>query len=153
VQLFTGSISENLRFGNENASLDQMAWACELANIKDFIAKQPQQYETQLTQGGNNLSGGQRQRIALARVLLKESPLLILDDCLNGIDAQTEARIIQSIQKLKCTKIIISQRIQMVMQCDQILVLEKGEVSGLGTHEELLGNNAIYQEIYKSQKE
>ena len=153
VQLFTGSISENLRFGNENATLDQMAWACELANIKDFIMKQPQQYDTQLTQGGNNLSGGQRQRIALARVLLKESPLLILDDCLNGIDAQTEARIIQSIQKLKCTKIIISQRIQMVMQCDKILVLEKGEVSGLGTHEELLGNNAIYQEIYKSQKE
>lgn len=153
VQLFSGSISENLRFGNEYATLDQMDWACDLAHIKDFIAKQPQQYETQLTQGGNNLSGGQRQRIALARTLLKASPLLILDDCLNGLDAQTEAKIMHAIPKLQCSKIIISQRIQMVRQCDKILVLEKGEISGLGTHEELLGNNAIYQEIYKSQKE
>lgn len=151
--LFTGSILENIRWGKKNASMEEVADAAKTAQIHDFIASQPDGYDTMLGQEGVNLSGGQKQRIAIARALIKKPAILILDDCTSAVDVITEKKIREGLlrysQDLIC--ITIAQRISSVMNADRILVLDDGEVCGCGTHEELLRSCRVYREIYISQ--
>lgn len=153
--LFSGSIAENLRWGNETASEDELAWACKMAHAEEFIESFPERYETELEQGGSNLSGGQRQRLCIARALLKHPKILILDDSTSAVDTATEACIRRSFRKElgDTTKIIIAQRIHSVMDADKIIVMENGRISDIGTHEQLLIRCKEYQEIYDSQKD
>lgn len=151
--LFTGSILENIRWGKKNASMEEVADAAKTAQIHDFIASQPDGYDTMLGQEGVNLSGGQKQRIAIARALIKKPAILILDDCTSAVDVITEKKIREGLlrysQDLIC--ITIAQRISSVISADRILVLDDGEVCGCGTHEELLRSCRVYREIYISQ--
>lgn len=153
--LFSGTIAENLQWGRENATLEEMDRACEIAQAKEFISQKEKGYETELEQGGTNLSGGQRQRLCIARALMKKPCILVLDDSTSAVDMATDARIRQAFrEKLKgTTKIIIAQRINSVMEADQILVMDEGRIVGAGTHEELLKGCQTYQEIYYSQKD
>ena len=151
--LFSGTIAENLRWGKPDATGEELARACGLAQAEDFIGRFAAGYDTLLEQGGTNLSGGQRQRLCIARALLKDPKILILDDSTSAVDTQTEARIKESLRRgmPRTTKLIIAQRISSVQDADRILVLDNGSVSGYGTHEELLENNAVYREVYESQ--
>ena len=151
--LFSGTILENLRWGDENASLEECKRACRLACADEFIEKMPQGYDTYLEQGGTNVSGGQRQRLCIARALLKKPKVLILDDSTSAVDTATDARIRQAFAREipDTTKFIIAQRVSSVSGADRILVLDDGVISGFDTHENLLKTNPIYQDVYESQ--
>ena len=151
--LFSGTIKDNLRWGNPNATDAEMEEACRLAQADEFIQQFPQKYDTWIEQGGSNVSGGQKQRLCIARALLKKPRILILDDSTSAVDTATDAKIRQAFrEKLPgTTRIIIAQRISSVQDADRILVLDNGRINGLGTHEELLATNKIYQEVYNSQ--
>lgn len=151
--LFSGTILDNLRWGDENASREECVRACKLACADDFISSFPDGYDTRIEQGGSNVSGGQKQRICIARALLKKPKILILDDSTSAVDTATDARIRKAFRDEipNTTKLIIAQRISSVQDADRIIVLEQGEVNGFGTHEELLAGNEIYRDIYESQ--
>ncbi len=153
--LFSGSIEENLRWGDEDASMDEIIAAAQSAQADPFIQNFKEGYDTNLDQGGANVSGGQKQRLCIARALLKKPKILILDDSTSAVDTATEARIREAFHnELKdSTKIIIAQRITSVMDADKIIVLDDGRITGMGSHEQLLANNKEYQEIYYSQME
>ncbi|MBQ6948577.1 MAG: ABC transporter ATP-binding protein, partial [Firmicutes bacterium] len=151
--LFSGTIAENLRWGNENATDDEIRQAAEAACAADFIEGFPDKYETWIDQGGVNVSGGQKQRLCIARAMLKKPPILILDDSTSAVDTATEAKIRQAFHTtLKdTTTFIIAQRISSVQDADQIIVLDDGKIVGMGNHAELLKSCEEYQEIYESQ--
>ncbi len=151
--LFSGTILENLRWGDENATREECIHACKLACADDFIESFPDGYDTYIEQGGSNVSGGQKQRLCIARALLKKPKILILDDSTSAVDTATDAGIRKAFREEipNTTKIIIAQRISSVENADRILVMENGEVNGFGTHEQLLENNEIYRDIYESQ--
>ena len=151
--LFSGTILDNLRWGNENASEEECIRMAKLACADEFIERFPDKYNTWIEQGGSNVSGGQKQRLTIARALLRKPKILILDDSTSAVDTATDAKIRKAFREEipGTTKIIIAQRISSVQDADHILVLDNGQINGLGTHEELLKNNAIYQEVYNSQ--
>ena len=153
--LFSGTLKENLLWGDQDASQEEIEEACRIAGADEFIGRLENGYDTEMGQGGVNVSGGQKQRLCIARAILKKPKVLILDDSTSAVDTATEARIRERLaRKLPdMTKIIIAQRISSVRHADQILVLDDGKIRGMGTHEELLRDNRIYQEIYESQKE
>lgn len=151
--LFSGTIAENLRWGDEDASDDEMKRVANLAQADGFVQAFPEGYETVLDQGGTNVSGGQKQRLTIARALLKKPKILILDDSTSAVDTKTDAYIRRSFaQEIPdTTKIIVAQRVSSIQDSDRIIVLNEGKIDGIGTHEELLVNNAIYKEVYDSQ--
>ena len=151
--LFSGTILDNLRWGSENASEEECIRVAKLACADEFIERFPDKYNTWIEQGGSNMSGGQKQRLTIARALLRKPKVLILDDSTSAVDTATDAKIRKAFREEipGTTKIIIAQRISSVQDADRILVLDNGQINGLGTHEELLKNNAIYQEVYNSQ--
>ena len=151
--LFSGTIKENLRWGDKNATDEEIIRACELACANEFIDTLPNGYDTYIEQGGTNVSGGQKQRLCIARALLKKPKILILDDSTSAVDTATDAKIRNAFSKEipNTTKIIIAQRISSVQDADKIIVLDDGKISGIGTHEELLENNEIYADVYNSQ--
>lgn len=152
--LFSGTIKENLMWGNEHASDEDIEWACHVACVDEFIDNFPKRYETDLGQGGVNVSGGQKQRLCIARALLKHPKVLILDDSTSAVDTATEANIREGLAKLnETTKIIIAQRVSSIKHADQIVIMDDGKIHAMGTHDELLKNNPIYQDIYYSQEE
>lgn len=153
--LFSGSIKDNLRWGNENATDEEMIEACKAADADSFIQTFPDKYDSYIEQGGSNVSGGQKQRLCIARALLKKPKILILDDSTSAVDTATESRIRGSLKELapETTKIIIAQRISSVKDADMIIVLDDGKINGAGTHDELLANNAIYREVNESQSQ
>lgn len=151
--LFSGTIKENLRWGNENATDEEIIRVCKLAQADDFIQTFPQKYDTYIEQGGTNVSGGQKQRLCIARALLKKPKILILDDSTSAVDTKTDASIRRAFREEipNTTKIIIAQRISSVEDADKIVVMNNGAIDAVGTHEELLKSNKIYQEVYNSQ--
>ncbi len=151
--LFSGTILENLRWGNKNATEEECRHACELACADDFIQRMPRKYETYIEQGGTNVSGGQKQRLCIARALLKKPKILILDDSTSAVDTATDGRIRKAFAEEipNTTKLIIAQRISSIQNADRIIVMDNGKINGFGTHEELLRTNAIYQDVYYSQ--
>ena len=151
--LFSGTISENLRWGDKNADDEELEKACELAQADSFIEEFPEKYDTKIDQGGTNVSGGQRQRLCIARALLKKPKILILDDSTSAVDTKTDSYIRKAFRKEipNTTKIIIAQRVTSVEDADRIIVLDEGKISGIGTSRELLKTNKIYQEVYNSQ--
>ena len=151
--LFSGTIKENLRWGNKEATDEQLVEACKLAQADDFIQSFPEKYDTYIEQGGTNVSGGQKQRLCIARALLKNPKVIILDDSTSAVDTHTDALIRKAFREYipTTTKIIIAQRISSVQDADRIIVLEGGKINGIGTHEELLKSNKIYAEVYYSQ--
>jgi ATP-binding cassette subfamily B protein len=151
--LFSGTIYENLRWGDANATDEECKRACRLACADEFIQTLPNGYDTYIEQGGTNVSGGQRQRLCIARALLKKPKILILDDSTSAVDTATDARIRKAFAEEipDTTKIIIAQRINSVSSADRIIVMDNGCVDGIGTHEELLESNAIYRDVYESQ--
>lgn len=152
--LFSGTIKENLRWGNQQATDEEIVSACRLAQADDFIQEFPNQYDTYIDQGGTNVSGGQKQRLCIARALLKKPKILILDDSTSAVDTKTDALIRSAFKKEipDTTKFIISQRISSVQDADKIIVLDDGKVTAFGTHEELLRSSDIYREVYESQQ-
>lgn len=152
-ELFSGTIKENLRWGNEKATDDELIKACKLAQADEFISNFPDGYDTYIEQGGTNVSGGQKQRICIARALLKNPKILILDDSTSAVDTKTDKLIRKAFTEEipNTTKIIIAQRISSVQDADKIIVLDNGEINAVGTHEELLAKNSIYQEVFYSQ--
>ena len=152
--LFSGTILDNLRWGNKEATEEECRHACELAQASEFIDKMPDGYETFIEQGGSNVSGGQKQRLCIARALLKKPKILILDDSTSAVDTKTDALIRKAFREEipDTTKIIIAQRISSIEDADRILVLDQGRISGMGTHEELLETNEIYRDIYRLQQ-
>ena len=152
--LFSGTILDNLRWGNENATLEEAKHACELAQAAEFIESFPDGYNTKIERGGTNVSGGQKQRLCIARALLKKPKILILDDSTSAVDTATDAKIRKAFREEipNTTKLIIAQRISSVQDADHIFVLNEGEVNGYGTHEELMKNNEIYRDIYELQQ-
>lgn len=154
-QLFTGTVVDNLRWGKADATVEECREACRLAQADDFILAMPDGYESMLEQGGNNLSGGQRQRLCIARALLKKPRILILDDATSACDTTTDIKIQTAIRQLRddTTKIIIAQRISTVQHCDRIIVMSDGMVNGIGTHDQLLADNALYKDIFTLQTE
>lgn len=153
--LFSGTVKENLRWGKEDATEEEIGEACQIACVDEFIDRLEKGYETDLGQGGVNVSGGQKQRLCIARAVLKKPKVLILDDSTSAVDTATEEKIRQGLaEKLPdMTKIIIAQRITSVLHADQIVILDDGRIDAVGTHEQLLAQNRIYQEIYRSQQE
>ena len=152
-ELFSGTIKENLRWGNKNATDEEIKHACHLACADGFIEAMPKQYDTYIEQGGNNVSGGQKQRLCIARALLKNPKVLILDDSTSAVDTKTDAAIQRAFAEYipDTTKIIIAQRVSSVQNADKIVVLNDGKIDAVGTHEELLKNCNIYREVYWSQ--
>ena len=153
-ELFSGTIKENLRWGNENATDEELVHACKLAQADPFISEFPNGYDTVIEQGGTNVSGGQKQRLCIARALLKKPKILILDDSTSAVDTKTDMLIRKAFAEEipNTTKLIIAQRISSVEHADKIIVLDDGKIDGIGTHEELLKNNEIYKEVYYSQQ-
>ena len=151
--LFSGTIKENLRWGNDHATDEEIERVCKLAQADEFIQTFPDKYNTYIEQGGSNVSGGQKQRLCIARALLKKPKILILDDSTSAVDTKTDASIRRAFREEipNTTKIIIAQRISSVEDADKIIVMDNGEINGIGTHEELLKNNEIYKEVYNSQ--
>ena len=151
--LFSGTIKDNLRWGNENATDDEMIYACKLACADEFIETMPMKYDTVIERGGTNLSGGQKQRLCIARALIKKPKILILDDSTSAVDTKTDVLIRNAFKEYipETTKIIIAQRISSVCDADKIVVIDGGEISAVGTHEELLVNSSIYREVYDTQ--
>lgn len=151
--LFSGTIKDNLRWGNPLASDEEMVAVCKLAQADEFIQQFPDRYDTHIEQGGSNVSGGQKQRLCIARALLKNPKILILDDSTSAVDTRTDYLIRKAFREdiPDITKLIISQRISSIEDADRIIVLDDGKIHGIGTHEELLANNAIYQEVYETQ--
>ena len=151
--LFSGTIKDNLKWGNADATDEQIKEACKIAQADAFVEQFPQQYDSWIEQGGVNVSGGQRQRLCIARALLKNPKILILDDSTSAVDTKTDAYIRKGFKEFipGITKIIIAQRVSSVQDADFIIVMDNGEINGIGTHEELLKNNAIYQEVYEIQ--
>lgn len=151
--LFTGSVIENIRWGKEDATMEEIERAAKMAQAHDFVMESPEKYETKLGQGGVNFSGGQKQRLSIARALVKQPEILILDDSTSALDMVTESKLKESLKKYASglTCLIIAQRITSIMDADKIIVLDNGEITGIGTHENLLMNSCVYQEIYKSQ--
>ena len=147
--LFSGTILDNLHWGNPNATLEECQRACRLAQAEEFISQMPEGYETHIEQGGTNVSGGQKQRLCIARALLKQPKILVLDDSTSACDTATDAKIQRAFKEdlPQMTKLIIAQRILTVKDCDKILVMDNGVVTGFDTHENLLRDNALYQEI------
>ena len=152
--LFSGTIKENLRWGNEQATDQELIEACQLAQADEFIQRFPNGYNTYIEQGGSNVSGGQKQRLTIARALLKKPKILILDDSTSAVDTKTDALIQQAFYQTipDTTKIIIAQRITSVEQADLVIVMEEGKINGVGTPAEMLATNQIYQEVYQSQQ-
>ena len=151
--LFSGTIKENIRWGDENASDEEVERVCKLAQADEFISQFPKGYDTYIEEGGTNVSGGQKQRLCIARALLKKPEILILDDSTSAVDTKTD-KLIQKAFKEEIpntTKIIIAQRISSIEDCEKIIVMDNGTINGVGTHEELLKNNEIYREVYESQ--
>lgn len=153
-ELFSGTIKENLRWGNENATDEEIKEACRLACADEFIENFPDKYDTRIEQGGTNVSGGQKQRLCIARALLKKPKVLILDDSTSAVDTKTDAIIQKSFTTYipDTTKIIIAQRITSVQNADKTIVLDDGKVVAIGNHEELLNNCKIYREVFESQQ-
>ena len=153
--LFSGSMTDNLKWGDENATMEEIKKACHIACVDEFADRLESGYDTEMGQEGVNVSGGQKQRICIARAILKKPKVLILDDSTSAVDTATEAKIREGLatELPDMTKIIIAQRISSVRHADQIIIIDKGYINGIGTHEELMKNNRIYQEIYESQKE
>jgi ATP-binding cassette subfamily B protein len=153
IILFSGSIKDNLRWGKEDATDEEIIEACKVAEAHDFIKGFSEGYDTNLGQMGVNLSGGQKQRIAIARAILKKPRILILDDSTSAVDMSTESRIQKKLKKLlnNTTCFVIAQRINSVLDADKIIILDDGEIKGSGTHEQLLKENSLYQDIYNSQ--
>ena len=153
--LFSGTVKDNLRWGKETATDQEIREACRIACVDEFIDRLEHGYETELGQGGVNVSGGQKQRLCIARAILKSPRVLILDDSTSAVDTATEAKIRDGLAKSMpdTTKIIIAQRISSVAHADQIIILEDGRVNAVGSHETLLASNQIYQDIYHSQQE
>ena len=153
--LFSGSILENLRWGDPNASEEEIREACRIACADEFISRMPDGYNTHIEQGGTNVSGGQKQRLCIARAILRKPKILILDDSTSAVDTATDASIRAALRETLpgSTKIIIAQRVASVMDADLIIIMDDGRIDGLGTHEELLATNAIYREVYQSQQE
>ena len=151
--LFSGTIYENLRWGDKDATDEMCRRACELACADEFIEKMPDGYNTYIEQGGSNVSGGQKQRLTIARAVVKDPEILILDDSASALDFATDARLRAALRNLQGNKtiFIVSQRTSSIQFADQILVMDDGQAVGLGTHEELLENCEIYREIYESQ--
>lgn len=152
--LFSGTIKENLRWGNPDATDEELVHACRLAQADDFISTFPDGYDTYIEQGGTNVSGGQKQRLCIARAILRKPKIIILDDSTSAVDTKTDALILQAFREEipNTTKIIIAQRISSVMDADQIVVMDNGRINACGIHEELLANNEIYREVYESQQ-
>ena len=153
--LFSGTILDNLRWGDENATLEQCREACRVACADEFISEMPDGYETRIEQGGTNVSGGQKQRLCIARALLKKPKVMVLDDSTSACDNTTDARIRSALRDNlpEMTKLIISQRISSIKDCDRILVLDDGKIAGFDTHDNLLKSCRIYQEICAIQEE
>ena len=153
--LFSGTIRDNLRWGDENATDQEMETACRMACADEFISRMPEGYDTRIEQGGTNVSGGQKQRLCIARAILRKPKVLILDDSTSAVDTATDAKIRAALKEALpgSTKLIIAQRISSVMDADVILVLDDGKISGMGTHEQLMASNQIYREVYQSQQE
>ena len=153
--LFSGTIRDNLRWGDENATDQEMEAACRMACADEFISRMPDGYDTRIEQGGTNVSGGQKQRLCIARAILRKPKVLILDDSTSAVDTATDAKIRAALKEAlpSSTKLIIAQRISSVMDADVILVLDDGKISGMGTHEQLMASNQIYREVYQSQQE
>ena len=151
--MYSGSIKENLRWGDKNASDEELIEACKLAQAHEFIESFPDKYDTHIEQGGTNVSGGQKQRLCIARALLKKPKILILDDSTSAVDTKTDALIRKAFKEYipETTKIIIAQRISSIMESDLILVMDNGEIVDQGNHDELLSRNKIYQEVYYTQ--
>lgn len=152
--LFSGTIADNLRWGNKNATDEELRNACKIADADEFISSFPDGYQTDLGQGGVNVSGGQKQRLCIARAILKSPKILILDDSTSAVDSATDARIRQGLRESlpDTTKIIIAQRVSSISDCDKIIILDNGTVNDIGTHEELLERNEIYRDVYTSQQ-
>ena len=152
-ELFSGTIKDNLRWGNKEASDEELVRVCKLAQADEFIEKFPDGYDTFIEQGGSNVSGGQKQRLCIARALLKKPKILILDDSTSAVDTKTDALIRKAFREEipATTKLIVAQRVTSIMDADMIIVMENGTVNAVGTHDELLQNNSIYQEVYYSQ--
>ncbi|MBO5210510.1 MAG: ABC transporter ATP-binding protein, partial [Clostridia bacterium] len=152
-QLFSGTIKENLRWGNENATDEEMIEACKLAQANEFISTFPDGYDTYIEQGGTNVSGGQKQRLCIARALLKKPKILILDDSTSAVDTKTDAFIRQGFKRFipDTTKIIIAQRVGSVQDADLIIVMDNGKIADMGTHDKLLTSSEIYREVYEQQ--
>ncbi|MBR3247971.1 MAG: ABC transporter ATP-binding protein [Clostridiales bacterium] len=152
-ELFSGTIAENLRWGNENATDEEIISACKIAQADEFVSQFPDGYNTYIEQGGTNVSGGQKQRLCIARALLKKPKILILDDSTSAVDTRTDALIRKGFMEYipETTKIIIAQRVASVQECDMIIIMDGGKIMGTGTHEELLKSNDIYREIYEEQ--
>lgn len=152
--LFSGTIADNLRWGNKNATDEELRNACKIADADEFVSSFPDGYQTDLGQGGVNVSGGQKQRLCIARAILKSPKILILDDSTSAVDSATDARIRQGLRESlpSTTKIIIAQRVSSISDCDKIIILDNGTVNDIGTHEELLARNEIYRDVYTSQQ-
>ena len=153
--LFSGTVAENLRWGNEQATDEELKAVCRIAQADSFISSFPDGYDTEIGQGGGNLSGGQKQRLCIARALLKHPKIIILDDSTSAVDTATDACIRRALMEelADTTKLVIAQRISSVMDADKIIVMEHGKITGFGTHADLLKNCITYQEIYYSQKD
>ena len=151
--LFSGTIKENLRWGDPNATDAELQRACELACADEFIQQMPDKYDTYIEQGGSNVSGGQKQRLCIARALLKKPKILILDDSTSAVDTRTDALIRDGFRTYipETTKIIIAQRVASVQDADLILVMDNGHIADMGTHDQLLASSEIYREVYESQ--